>query len=275
MTFTTTEMSKNEILKITQIALSLGISQVKITGGEPLIRSDILSVVEGIAKLRGVRDLSMTTNGILLSAQAKGLRSSGLRRVNVNIPTLNPRIYRELIGGNLEEVVNGIRAAVDVGLHPVKLNMLVLKGLNEKEIPQMIDFSKKNKTILQLIELEPINLDQSYYSSYHRSLNGFEAKLAKQASRIETRRNMQNRRIYFLHGVEVEVVRPIENTEFCSHCTRIRVTSDGKLKPCLMRNDNLVDILSSLRKGADDEALRQLFIKAIKRREPYFKTMGD
>jgi cyclic pyranopterin phosphate synthase len=265
------EMSSNEIIQLTRIALSLGISRVKLTGGEPLLRPDILQIVKGIAELRGLRDLSMTTNGNLLAPKAGHLRKNGLTRVNVNLPTLNPRTYQELNGGDLKYVVESVRAAVNAGLNPVKLNMLILRGVNDGEIPRMIRFAKESGTILQLIELEPINVEPSFYSRYHEPLNAVEADLEARALRVKTRRNMQNRRVYFLPEAKVEVIRSTENTEFCSRCTRLRVTSDGKLKPCLMRNDNLVDILTPLRGGAEDKTLTQLFIEAIKRREPYYK----
>lgn len=266
-----TEMSTDEILKITQVALALGISRVKLTGGEPLLRPDILEIVEGIAALRGLRDLSMTTNGTLLASKAEALRRNGLMRVNVNLPTLDFRSYRELTGGNLKDVLDGVEAAVESGLYPVKLNMLVLKDVNEAEIPRMINFAKRSGTVLQIIELEPINVKPAYYSKHHQPLNDVEAELEKQALDIETRVSMQNRRIYFLPDAKVEVIHPIENTEFCERCTRIRLTSDGKLKPCLMRNDNLVDVLTPLRSGADRETLSQIFVEAVKKREPYCK----
>lgn len=268
-----TEMSTDEILKITQVALALGISRVKLTGGEALLRSDILKILRGIAALRGLRDLSMTTNGTLLASKAKALRKNGLMRVNVNLTTLDSGVYRELTSGNLKDVLDGVEAAVKSGLYPVKLNMLILKGINEEEIPRMINFAKRSGTILQIIELEPINVKPAYYSSHHQPLNDVEAELEKQALEIKTRAYMQNRRIYFLPNAKVEVIRPIENTEFCSRCTRIRLTSDGKLKPCLMRNDNLVDILTPLRNGADRETLTQIFMEAIKKREPYYKEV--
>ncbi len=265
------EMSSDEIIRLTRIALSLGISRVKLTGGEPLLRPDILQIVKGIAELRGLRDLSMTTNGNRLAAQAEALRKNGLMRVNVNLPTLDSRTYQELNGGDLKDVVEGVKAAVNAGLYPVKLNMLILQGVNAGEIPRMIRFAKQSETILQLIELEPVNMEPSFYSRYHEPLNVVEADLEARAFRVKTRGDMQNRRVYFLPEAKVEVIRPIENTEFCSHCTRLRITSDGKLKPCLMRNDNLVDVLTPLRGGADDKTLTQLFIEAIKRREPYYK----
>jgi cyclic pyranopterin phosphate synthase len=268
-----TVMSTEEIVHIVKIALSLGISRVKLTGGEPLLRKDVLDIVGGIAELRDLRDLSMTTNGTFLEDMAKDLKIKGLNRVNVSLPTLNPETYRSLMGGNLRDVIKGVRAAVEAELYPVKLNMLILKNINEKEVEKMIQFAERTLTILQLIELEPLNLSESYYERHHLDLNEIEHKLKEQALEVRTREDMQNRRVYFLPRVKVEMIHPIENTEFCAHCTRIRVTSDGKLKPCLMRNDNLVDILTPLRDGANDEELTKIFLEAVKRREPYYKTI--
>jgi len=267
-----TVMSVEEIVHIAKTALSLGISRVKITGGEPLLRKDILDIVGGIAELQGLRNLSMTTNGAFLEAVAKDLKMKGLNRVNVSLPTLNPETYHNLMGGNLKDVIEGVRAAVEAELYPVKLNMLMLKSVNEREVERMIQFAELTMTILQLIELEPLNLSEAYYERYHLDLNEIEQKLKEQALEVRTREYMQNRRVYFLPRVKVEVIHPIENTEFCAHCTRIRVTSDGKLKPCLMRNDNLVDILTQLRDGANDEELTKLFLEAVKRREPYYEA---
>jgi cyclic pyranopterin phosphate synthase len=268
-------MSAEEVVRIVKIALGLGISRVKLTGGEPLLRKDILDIVEGVAELRGLRDLSMTTNGAFLEAMAKDLKIRGLNRVNVSLPTLNPETYRSLMGGSLRDAIRGVRAAVEAELYPVKLNMLVLKNVNEGEVEKMIQFAERTTTILQLIELEPINLSDSYYRRYHLDLNGIEEGLKERALEIRTREDMQNRKVYFLPKVKVEVIHPIENTEFCAHCTRIRVTNDGKLKPCLMRNDNLVDILTPMREGADEEELTRLFLEAVKRREPYYKTANS
>lgn len=268
-----TEMSIEEITRIAHTALGLGISKIKLTGGEPLMRPEIGQIVDGISRLRGVRDLSMTTNGTFLAPSAKRLRKSGLMRINVTIPTLDARAYQRLTGGNLRDVIEGIKAAVEAGLYPVKLNMPLLRGINEGEVERMIRFAEYTGTILQLIELEPLNVDDAYYMRYHAAPNGIEEDLRMRAVEIRTRKYMQSRKVYFLPHVKVEVVHPIENTEFCAHCTRIRVTSDGKLKPCLMRKDNLVDILTPLRNGADDAELTQIFIKAIKRREPYCKMI--
>ena len=266
------EMTAKEIIRLTKVAVDLGISRIKLTGGEPLLRKDILEIVEGTANLRGLRDLSMTTNGVHLAFLAKDLKQKGLMRVNVSIPSLNAKTYHSLMDGELGEVLNGIKTAVDVGLHPVKLNMLVLKGINESEVEKMIGFAERNGTILQLIELEPVNISPDYYEQHHFDLDAIQKQLKEHAFKVETRRYMQNRKVYFLPKIKVEVVKPIENTEFCKRCTRLRVTSDGKLKPCLMRNDNLVDVLDPLRKGANDKELESLFIEACKRRKPYWSS---
>jgi cyclic pyranopterin phosphate synthase len=160
---------------------------------------------------------------------------------------------------------------VKAGLHPVKLNMLVLRDINTAEIPEMIESARNSQAILQLIELEPVNIRDDYYKKHFFSLDGLEQELKQQALSIETRGDMQNRHVYSLPKVKIEVVHPIENTSFCARCTRLRVTSDGKLKPCLMVNDNLVDVLTAIRMGATDADLKELFIQAVKRREPFFK----
>jgi cyclic pyranopterin phosphate synthase len=133
----------------------------------------------------------------------------------------------------------------------------------------MIEFARKTGAILQLIELEPINVTDEYYYASHRPLDEYEAMLKEKAVNVEVRRYMQNRRIYDLRDTRVEVIRPMENTDFCRNCARLRFTSNGKLKPCLMRNDNLVDVLTAMRNGASDEKLTELFVLANERRCPY------
>jgi cyclic pyranopterin phosphate synthase len=176
-------------------------------------------------------------------------------------------------GGNVTEALKGVSAAVKAGLNPVKLNMLILRDINTADIPKMIEFAGNSQAILQLIELEPVNIKDDYYKKHFFSLDSVEQELKQQASKVETRGDMQNRHVYTLPKVKVEVVHPIENTSFCARCTRLRVTSDGKLKPCLMVNTNLVDILTAIRKGATDEELKELFVEAVRRREPFHKPV--
>lgn len=263
------EMTAQEIIRIAKIAVKLGVSRIKLTGGEPLMRKDILQIVRGIAEIPGLEELSMTTNGTLLAPIAKDLRANGLKRVNISLPTINRDTYCKLTGGRLEDVLKGVEAAVEAELNPVKLNMLVLQGVNDSQVNDMIDFARQTGAILQLIELEPINISMEYYKAHHKPLEDYEEMLRQRALYVESRRYMQNRRVYRLPGVSVEVVHPIENTEFCRYCTRMRVTSDGKLKPCLMRNDNLVDILAPMRNGASERELMEIFKLANEMRQPY------
>jgi cyclic pyranopterin phosphate synthase len=266
------EMTSEEITRITRIAVGLGISRVKLTGGEPLMRKDILEIVSRLSAIPGLADLSMTTNGVLLEALADELRENGLKRVNISLPTLDGKIFNELTGGNINDVIDGVNAAVQARLCPVKLNVVILRGVNDEAVPDMIEFAEKTGTVLQLIELEPLNMNDSFYSLNHQSLDPYEKALRQKALTVDTRRFMQNRHVYHLPSVTVETVRPIENTQFCLRCSRLRITSDGKLKPCLMRNDNLVDFITPLRKGASEAELTKLFIKANENREPFNKN---
>ncbi|HMK95637.1 MAG TPA: GTP 3',8-cyclase MoaA [Candidatus Limnocylindrales bacterium] len=266
-------MTVEEIVRIAKIAVSLGIARIKLTGGEPLMRQDLPEIVSGVAALPGLKDLSITTNGLLLGgSMAKKLHDRGLRRLNISLPSLNEETYRALTGGELQDALTGVEAAVGAGFCPVKINMVILKNVNVQDVPEMMEFAAQTGTVLQLIELDPVNVSGAYYSAHHGSLDELEEMLRANAVTIEKRPLMHNRLIYHLPNVAVEVVHPIENTDFCMHCTRMRVTSDGKLKPCLMRNDNLTDILTLIRQGADDQQLKQLFSQANTLREPYNKS---
>jgi len=273
-TFLAREMTVDEIARIVRVAVSLGVSRVKLTGGEPLLREDITEIVKKIAATPALLDFSMTTNGTLLFSLAEELYENGLKRINISLPTLKSEVYSKLTGGDLPYVLKSVKKAVEVGFNPVKLNMLVLKDVNDGEVSEMVKFAADTGSVLQLIELEPINISYDYYSTFHKSLDEYEKVLQSKAVKVETRKFMQNRRMYYLSNVKVEVIHPIENTEFCMHCTRLRITSDGKLKPCLMRNDNLVDLLTPLRNGANDKELEELFKLANMKRQPYTTIMN-
>jgi cyclic pyranopterin phosphate synthase len=253
------QLPAGEIAEILRVAAKFEIRSVKFTGGEPLLRPDLLEIVQSVP---AGMESSLTTNGTLLADLAAGLKSSGIRRVNVSLDSLNPDTYKKITGiDKLSDVLDGITAALDVGLTPVKLNMVVLEGINDNEVDDFLAYVRGNRNlVLQLIELMHFN-----DCNYHGDLNGLEETLASRSKQIITRR-MHHRKKYCLDGAEVEVVRPLHNTEFCAFCNRLRVTSDGKLKPCLLRTDNHVDIRG--KKGAELEAL---FQKAVSMREPFFK----
>jgi len=266
-----TEMTPEEIERIVRVATSFGIRKVKLTGGEPLLRGEALEIVHRISSIPLVREVAMTTNGVHLKELAKALKENGLKRVNVSLCALKPETYKTITGTDvINRVIEGVGEAARVGLSPIKLNMVVLKGVNEDQVWSMIDFAKENKLILQLIEFESPDDEDDDYKRYHSNLAEIEAELGKMAEKTTVRR-MQNRRKYFLeNGVEVEVVRPMHNTKFCRNCNKLRITSDGKFKPCLFRTDNLIDFLAPMRNGVSDEVLKNLFIKAVENRRPYF-----
>jgi len=268
------EMTPEEIERLVSIAVQLGISKIKLTGGEPLLREDLSEIIRRISKIKGIEDIAITTNGSLLKKLAAELAEAGLMRLNVNLPTIDPNTYRRItcVDRRPEEIIEGILKCKNAGISPIKVNMVILKGINDNEISKMMKFTRENGLILQLIELEKVGIDEKIYRKYYFKLDEIERELEKKAVKIIIRRDMQNRRRFRLaDGTEVEIVRPYENGSFCQACTRIRLTADGKLKPCLMRNDNLVDILTPLRLGAEDTELKKIFIEAIKRREPYWK----
>ena len=256
------EISDEMVIGVAQAAAALGVRSLKLTGGEPLLRRGLAGL---IAQMPPQMKISLTTNGIYLAEQAASLARVGLDRVNVSLDSLRSDTYRAITGGrekDLVRVLKGLDAAAEAGLLPIKLNVVVLKQ-NEAEIPAIIDFCRERGLIAQLIQL----LDLS-----GRGLSGdidtIEARLEAQADHIHTR-EMHRRKKYLLDGAEVEIVRPMDNTEFCANCNRLRITSDGKIKPCLLRSDNLVQIDS-----CDCGRIEELLREANARREPYFKEMS-
>jgi cyclic pyranopterin phosphate synthase len=261
-------MTAGELGKIVELAVGFGVRKIKLTGGEPLLREDIVEVVAAAAKPK-IEEVSLTTNGTLLAGITNELAAAGLNRVNISLDTLDDATYERITGeGLLRDVLAGIDAALDAGLTPVKLNMVLLAGVNEHEVERMIAYASKRGIILQLIEL--LDAGGKNFAVYHRGLDAIEQSLRERAVAVQTRRSMQARRKYILPSGEVEVVKPMHNSEFCMHCTRLRLTPDGHLKPCLMRNDNLVDLLPHISAG-DLKGARDAFAEAIARREPYFK----
>ncbi len=252
------ELSKEQIAEILRVAQTFGVRSVKFTGGEPLMRTDLEEIV---ASVPPGMESSMTTNATLLADRAHALKAAGLSRVNVSIDSLDPVRYKQITGHPmLGEALAGVEAALDAGLTPVKINMVVLSGINEDEVDSLIDYVRQDQNlVLQLIELM-----QFRDCDHHGDVQGIEERIAAMADHVETRR-MHHRKKYFVRGAEVEVVRPLHNTEFCAYCNRLRLTSDGKLKPCLLRSDNLVDV-----RGLSGPALEEAFREAVSRRSPYF-----
>ena len=267
------EMTSDEIYEICRIAKKIGVEKIRLSGGEPLVRKDIVEIVQKVASL-DFKDISITTNGIFLDKYAKDLKDAGLDRINVSLDTLNEETYKNIVGKNaLQRVKDGIIESCSVGLYPVKINMVVMNNINNDEIMDMFEFTKEHGVILQLIEIiESESCDDNDFNSmYHYPLADFEKYLAEIADEIKVREFMQDRKKYFIDGGEIEVVHPVDNTNFCKNCTRLRITPEGQIKPCLLRNDNLVPLVEYIRKGYSDEELIDIFLKGIHNREPYYK----
>ncbi len=255
-------MSVELIIRIINKAASLGVRKVKFSGGEPLVRTDFEEILARLPKLKNV---SATTNGVLLSKRAEGLKAAGLDRVNISLDTLNPDTYAKICrcSSNIhQQVLDGVYAAVDAGLTPIKLNMVMLEGVNSGELNDMISFIKRfdGNVILQMIE--PMDFSND---GLLMEMDIIKKELESRASSV-IERKMHRRKKYMVDGVEIELVKPIDNSVFCANCNRLRVTCDGKLKPCLLRNDNLVDV-----SHASDSELVTLFYQAMKNREPFYK----
>ena len=260
------ELEPDEIAKICEVFRELGIKKLKITGGEPLIRKDLLEI---LSVLPDFDEISITTNGTILKKFAFDLKELGVDRVNVSLDTLNEDKYKFITGfSKLKSVVEGIYSAYDAGLHPIKLNMVVLNGINESDVNDLIEFTKqfnkdKISVILQVIEL--LDIFKPDLRKYYFDITKIELKFKEKAKKIITRR-MHKRKQYVFDDFAIEFVKPVNNFEFCSACNRIRVTADGKIKPCLLRNDNLVNV-----RNLDRDGIKNAILKAVKLREPFFK----
>ena len=248
-------LSREKIVKIIQACSARGVKTVKLTGGEPLLRKDIIELVGDISATPGIKEVSLTTNGILLDKLAYPLKKAGLTRLNIGCDSLTS----SLLAKNEKSIAKGLEAAKQAGLTPIKLNMVVLKGLNELEIDQMIQFAQKHGVILQLIEL--IETGSKFVTDHFIDLEAVEQGLAARAWKVKTRR-MQARKQYYIDDGIVEVVRSLHNQNFCRHCNKLRVTNDGYFKPCLMREDNLVSI--------DEFDVDLGLISAVEQRRPYY-----
>ena len=274
-------MTPGEIERIVKVAMNLGVDSVKLTGGEPMMRPDILEIVDRLGRLE-LSDLSMTTNGFRLVEFAADLKRLGLRRVNISFHSTRPDRYARIVGlraGEAEKrhemLVEAIKRAVEVGFSPVKLNAVIVKGINEDELDDLIKFAEglgsQSEIVVQLIELVGCGLAQNLLKSYYFDLSQLERVVAEKAVK-KIVRSLHFRSRYLLpSGVWVEFVKPTGNYLFCMNDTRLRITYDGKFKPCLMRSGNEVEFLGAMRAGASDEELKRLLIKAVEAREPFWK----
>lgn len=244
-------LTSAELETIVREMAKLGIKKVRLTGGEPLIRSDICDIVYKISKIPGIEDLSMTTNGMNLGVLAEKLKAAGLMRVNISLDSLKSQRLARITGaGNLEKVMYGIEKALEVGLNPVKINTVLIKGINDDEIDDFIGFAKDKPVEVRFIELMPM----SEFGENNRDKIIYNSSIA--ASHPEMRicddnRKCEPSRYYRIDGFKgrIGLISPMSH-KFCGGCNRIRLTCDGKIKPCLGDNGEL-DIADIMKNSPD------------------------
>ena len=273
-------MSPEEIERIVMTARRWGVNKIKFTGGEPTLRPDILDIIRRTRKhISG--NISMTTNGIMLKRMSRDLKDAGLDRVNISLHSIERERFQFITGtDSIDQVMEGIRTAKSVGFEPIKINFVVLKDVNQDQIPLMMELSAAEGFILQLIEFETTREmeDSEEFRKYHTRLEPIEENVRKIAGKIEFNELHRRPRYHVPYGngeAIVEFVKPMRNSEFCNNCTRLRVTSTGFLKPCLMRGDNYTNILGPMRKKANDSELDSIFLDSVKKREPYWRKEDE
>ncbi len=258
-------LQDDEILKLAHLFAGLGFDKIRLTGGEPTVRANIVEIVRGIASTPGIRSLSMTTNGILLSRLARPLKEAGLQRVNVSIDTLDPEKFRRLTRwGKLDEVWQGILAAEAAGLAPVKLNAVVVKGYNEEDVIDLAALTVDRPWQMRYIEMMPFAGVTEIQTQQVVTAAQIQQKIESEFGPLEaTGKYDGEARIYRIRGGQGELGFISSVTvPFCSACTRARLTADGVLRMCLLREKE-IDLLTPMRQGATEDDLRALILEGV------------
>lgn len=252
-----------EMELIIQAAVNAGIRKVRITGGEPLVRKNVVSFIEYISKMPEIEDISMTTNGFYLADKLPALKAAGLKRVNISLDTLNSTNFEKITGrSGLDKVLAAIELALELGLYPVKVNMVLLKGINEDDALRLASWTKEKDIDVRYIELMPLG---GAGKEYFLPVQVIEERLNSLGKLIDCQEKGNGPALYkkFSGAAgKIGFISPLSN-HFCHRCNRMRLTADGKLKPCLISPVE-VDIKSALRQGASVEELTEIFKQAVR-----------
>lgn len=248
-------LSVEEMEKIAKVFVNLGVNKIRLTGGEPLLRNGILDIVEKIGKLEGLKDFSITTNGVLLKKYAKELKLRGLNRVNISLDTLDEEKYKYITRvGKLKDVMDGIIAAKEAGLTPIKINTVLIGGFNDDEIKDLARLTEYEDLDVRFIELMPIGEAIKYEPEGYISNS---IVLEKLPELIEIQKNdPSSPALYYkLPNAKgkIGLINPI-SCKFCEYCNRVRLTAQGRIKLCLHSNDE-IDVREALRNGQDIEKI--------------------
>ncbi len=260
-------MQDDEVLFFVRLFADLGFDKIRLTGGEPTVRAGVVDLVRGIAATPGIRTVTMTTNGILLPRLARALAQAGLKRVNISLDTLDPAKFRRLTRwGDLEDVLEGIRAAEEAGLQPIKINAVVVRGYNEEDVVPLAGLTLDRPWQVRFIEMMPFAGATEVQRTLVVTVPEMMARLRAAYGGLEPvdgGRLDGEARLYRLPGARgtVGFIATLSQP-FCASCTRVRLTADGHLRLCLLREKE-VDLLTPLRQGASREALRRQITDAL------------
>lgn len=254
-----------ELLRIARVACRLGVRKIRLTGGEPLVRRGIVDFVDELTSLPEAPEVVLTTNGLRLAELAEGLKGAGLSRVNVSLDTLDAERFRQITRREgLEQVLAGIAAAERVALGPVKINMVPIGGVNADEIETFARLSLEHPWYVRFIEFMPVSGDLAYAPEQRVPVDQIMAALARVAPLQEEPRTgpAGPARLYRYAGAPGGLgVIPAVSSHFCDQCNRLRVTADGKIRPCLFSGEE-IDLLAAMRDGASDDELAAIFRQA-------------
>ncbi len=256
-----------EILELVRVAAGLGFRKFRLTGGEPLVRTDVVDLARGLAAVPGVEVIGLSTNGTRLADLARPLRAAGVRTVNISLDALDPARYRRITGGNVADVLAGIRAAVAAGFERVKLNVVLLRGLNEAEWWPLVCFGAEHGLPVRFIELMPVSRADVLNEAHFVPVTEVMAQLGARDRLIpqpDPRLGHGPAKYYRLErtGALVGFIGALTNRHFCETCNRVRLTADGKIRPCLGRHGE-VDLRQALRRHASEAELAALLRRAI------------
>ena len=275
-------LSFEEIARIVRLFSELGVTKVRLTGGEPLLRKDILDLTRMLGEIPGLSDIPLSTNAHLLPSLASKLKDRGINRVNISIDSLISERFKEITrDGDLETVVRGIDAAINVGMRPIKLNMVVMKGVNDDEIESMIEFAINRGLDLRFIETMPIGLAGIEAVDRHYSEKDILDRVyASYGNRLKTQDSKQTdgpAKALKIEGTNTSIgtISAVSNN-FCSSCNRVRLTAKGELILCLGQKDS-VSLRDAIRSGMGDEEVKQLILNAITKKpeKHYFDSVID
>jgi GTP 3',8-cyclase len=254
----------DEIERVIKAFTELGVARVRLTGGEPLVRKNISQLAQRLTALPGLSDLSLSTNAMLLDRQADDLHAAGVSRINVSLDTLDPEKFRDITGGELQPVLDGLIAAKTAGFSPIKINMVAMKGVNEDEFEDMVEFCIQHGFTLRFIETMPMGATGEDATDHYIDLQTVKQKLSESYELIPgvmpgggPARYVQIKNT----DLRIGFITPISQ-HFCESCNRVRLSVDGTLYLCLGQDDK-VELRPLLRQGISDEELKLSLIKAI------------